>query len=105
MPYDMEPANPGEPPVRQTAGGDLLRRTMNAAPRESEVDQATVPGAMNINRDLAPGAQTSTCGRDAAQGSPDRYRYSISTAGLNQATGQLRGLQLDQAGGQVYGYS
>ena len=78
----------------------MLPRITNAAPRESEMDQATVPDALNTNHGLAAGTQAHTGGSDAAQGSPDRY--SLSTAGLIQATGQLLGLQLDQASGQVY---
>ena len=66
-PDDAEPENPGGTPVKHTAAGDMIRRTMNAAPRKSEMDQATVPDALNTNR---VGTQAHNGGSDAAEGSP-----------------------------------
>ena len=100
VPYDFEQLGSGEVPSRHAAGGDMLRRTTNAAFQETG-DQSALLAASDASRHLAQSAQVNSSGVDAVQRSPDRY--SISTAGLNPMTRQLQDLRLDQPEGQVYG--
>ena len=101
-PYGQdEQMTPGEEPVRHTAGGDMLRRTANAALNEAG-GQSPVIGTRNP--DNSPGETAASSNTKAAQGSPDRC--SILTAGLNQlnqATSQLQILRLDQPESYMYG--
>ncbi|CAE7447999.1 unnamed protein product [Symbiodinium pilosum] len=70
-PYELEQRNPGWTPVRHTAGGEMLRRTTNAAPQSAGVVPVTVTGASDT--------------------------HSALNAGVNQVTSQVHGLQLDTA--------
>ena len=76
-PYDMEQIPLGENPGRHTAGGDMLRRTMNAAARESDVESATVRGTQVANCGLVPSTRANVSPSGAAQGSPDRYPGTV----------------------------
>ena len=76
-PYDMEQIPLGENPGRHTAGGDMLRRTMNAAARESDVESATVRGTQVANYGLVPSTRANVRPSGAAQGSPDRYPGTV----------------------------
>ena len=76
-PYEQEAqVVTGEVSANYTAGGDMLRRTTNAAGREAR-ELSPIP---NVPRDTS--ANAALDGATVVQGSPDRD--SISTDGLNQ---------------------
>ena len=59
-PYELEQRNPGWTPVRHTAGGEMLRRTTNAAPQSAGVVPVTVTGASDTHSALNAGVNQVT---------------------------------------------
>ena len=76
-PYELgDQVVTGEVSTRHRAGGDMLRRTTNAAVREARESSP----APSVPRDITPSANATLDGINTAEDSPDSD--SISTAGL-----------------------